>query len=89
MESQFHGQAIALFIRDATIAAAKKMISIFMFSRTAYDDERLTGNPTMSEEINELIKDIKAQTKGIGAESKKTRPFETSEFHQIMDISRC
>ena len=43
----------------------------------------------MSEEINELIKDIKkAQTKGIGAESKKIRPFETSEFHQIMDISR-
>jgi hypothetical protein len=78
-----------IYARDATIASYKKQISTFMFSRANYDDERLTGNPTMSEEINDLVKTIKkAQTKGLGSESKKTRPFETSEFKAIMEISR-
>ncbi|KAL9179019.1 hypothetical protein ACHAXT_011992 [Thalassiosira profunda] len=65
----------------------KKHISFFAVNNlTAWDEVGKTGNPTRSTLINDLIRQVKLkETRGLGKKSESDRPFERSEFEQVLN----
>ena len=70
-----------------SLLAIKKQLSYFMVNRLpSWDQMHNTGNPTKSSEVNDLISFVKKkETRGQGKKSRADRPFEHSEFKQVLD----
>ena len=70
-----------------SLLAIKKKISYFMVNRLpSWDPLHNHGNPTKSTEVNDLIAFVKKkETRGQGKKSQADRPFEHSEFKQVLD----
>lgn len=75
--------------RSSTLAYMKKAISFYMPRRSQqWDSERQQGNPTKSDELNDLIKRVKKfEVRRQGIPSQARRPFEHKEFLNVLDIN--
>lgn len=75
--------------RSSTITYMKKAISYFMPRKSQHwDSIRCDGNPTKSDEVNDLIKRIKKQeVRKVGVPPQARRPFEASEFISLLRIN--
>ena len=72
-------------LRSDAIECDKKAVSRFFKSNAKWDEEKQTGNPTMSFAVNNLIKTmIRNENQGNGADSQKDRDFSISEFEQML-----
>ena len=77
-------------LRSNTILYYKKAISWFMPRRLIqWDPINLTGNPTQSEELSVLIKNIKkAESRKQGAVSRRKRSLTMKEFISVIEVCR-
>ena len=67
--------------RGSTLGFDKKAISFFMPNRERWSVSRSEGNPTQSQEVNNLIKSVKKkEARKQGAETKTKRPMQDDEF---------
>ncbi|KAL7513414.1 hypothetical protein ACHAXN_010510, partial [Cyclotella atomus] len=74
-----------------SLLAIKKKLSYFMVNRLpSWDPLHNHGNPTKSTEVNDLISFVKKkETRGQGKKSQADRPFEHSEFKQVLDTCQA
>jgi hypothetical protein len=74
------------FCRSSTLEFCKKALSSFMPNRIpAWNVLTLSGNPTKSILVNDLIKAVKKhEVRKEGVESKACRPLELSEYENLM-----
>jgi hypothetical protein len=72
--------------RSSTLEFVKKALSSFMPNRIpAWNCLTLSGNPTKSTEVNDLIKAVKKhEVRKQGVESSAVRPLELDEFEQLI-----
>jgi hypothetical protein len=77
---------IPTLAKSNTLLCWKKHISWFMVNRLIpWDDIHCHGNPTRSSSLNDLIATVKKkEARGQGKKSCADRPFETSEFIQVL-----
>ena len=76
--------------RSSSILYWKKAISSFMPCRLPHwNEESMSGNPTKSQEVNDLITRVrKKEVRKQGVESKARRPLTEGEFRQVQIILR-
>ncbi|KAL8008308.1 hypothetical protein Plhal703r1_c02g0009601 [Plasmopara halstedii] len=76
--------------RSSTIMNAKKSLSAFMPRKSVpWDPIRQEGNPTRSDSVNMLIKQIKkAEVRKEGVASSARRPLEYMEFLSLLSTTR-
>ena len=73
--------------RSNTLSFVKKALSFFMPNREKWSVTRMEGNPTMSQDVNDLIKRVKKkEARKQGAESKTWRPMNNIEFDSLHDV---
>jgi hypothetical protein len=79
-----------MFCRASTLSFHKKAISYYMpRKRVAWDEVRKEGNPTQSELVNSLIKQVeKHEVRGTGLPTAARRPIEWEEFIMLLVAAR-
>ena len=73
--------------RSNTLSFVKKALSFFMPNREKWSVTRMEGNPTMSQDVNDLIKRVKKkEARKQGAESKTQCPMNNMEFDSLHQV---
>ncbi len=83
--------ATPTLLRSSSILFWKKSISYFMSNRNhAWNEILNTGNPTRSDKILTLIKQVKKkEVRGEGIRSQARRPLEEAEFRSAMSLAHA
>jgi hypothetical protein len=78
-----------IFFRNSNLEAHKRAISHFMPRKLIpWDPISLIGNPTKSQEVNELINRIKKfECRCEGVPSQSRSPIEFDEFKNVLDVT--
>lgn len=78
------------YARSTTLAYTKKALSKFMpRKRQVWDYPSGKGNPTRSDEVNDMIEHVRRlETRKLGVPPKAVRPLEYGEFDNLLSLAR-